>query len=179
VDETASIVSYLTGIRTENIRSSYTHTHSGPNVYRLDVISQGQGTVLKYLEELLQRIAGAVWQAQQDMRPVRFAAATGLFEMNVNRRVKLPDGRLVVGKNFSGPADHTVRVVRPTTSMMTPSRQLFTTCVILRSWVGHTNSPSGDVKLVDAGPGTAAPLENLVDDPMHPVPMLGGGCCSA
>lgn len=112
MDETIRTVSCLTGIRTENIRLSYTHTHSGPNVYRLDVISQGQDMVLKYLEELPQRIAGAVWQAQQDMRPVRFAAATGLCEMNVNRRAKLPDGRIVVGKNSSGPVDHTVRVVR-------------------------------------------------------------------
>jgi hypothetical protein len=44
---------------------------------------------------------------------------------------------------------------------------------------GHANSLSGDGKLVDAPPGTDAPPDNLVDDPMHPVPMLGGGCCSA
>lgn len=112
MDETFSSVSRLTGIRTENIRLSYTHTHSGPNVYRLDVISQGRDMVVKYLEELPYRIAGAVWQAQQDMRPVRFAAGAGLCEMNVNRRLKLPDGRIVVGKNSGGPVDHTVRVVR-------------------------------------------------------------------
>jgi hypothetical protein len=105
-------VSSLTGIPTENIRLSYTHTHSGPNVYRLDVIRHGLDMVLQYLEELPHRIAGAVWQAQQEMRPVRFAAGAGVCEINVNRRVKLADGRIVVGKNSSGPADPTVRVIR-------------------------------------------------------------------
>ena len=32
--------------------------------------------------------------------------------MNVNRRLELPDGRVVVGRNWDGPVDRTVRVVR-------------------------------------------------------------------
>jgi len=53
-----------------------------------------------------------VWQAQQGLRPVRIGAATGGCDININRRLKLSDGRVVVGRNWDGPVDRTVRVVR-------------------------------------------------------------------
>jgi Neutral/alkaline non-lysosomal ceramidase, N-terminal len=102
----------LTKIPREHIRISCTHTHSGPNTYRLGTISEGLDMVLSYLESLPLRIAGAVWQAQQRLKPVRLSADSGQCNINVNRRLKLPDGRIVVGKNWEGPVDHTVRVVR-------------------------------------------------------------------
>ncbi len=42
---------------------------------------------------------------------------------------------------------------------------------------GHANSLSGDGKLMDVPPGSEPP-DSLIDDPMHPVPTLGGGCCT-
>jgi hypothetical protein len=33
-------------------------------------------------------------------------------DINVNRRFRAPDGRMVVGRNWDGPVDRTVRVVR-------------------------------------------------------------------
>ncbi len=68
--------------------------------------------VLSYMEGLPRRIASAVWQAQRNLKPVRVAAGAGRCDINVNRRLKLPDGRVVVGRNWSGPVDPTVRVVR-------------------------------------------------------------------
>lgn len=105
-------VSTLTGIPLEKIRLSCTHTHSGPNTFRIPVITEGRDLILQYLNGLPLQIAGAVWQAQQNLRLVRVGAATGTCDINMNRRQQLPDGRVVVGRNPNGPVDHTVRVVR-------------------------------------------------------------------
>ena len=102
----------LTGLSRENIRLSWTHTHSGPNTFRLKTITEGLDMVLSYLESLPLRIASAVWKAQQDLKPVRVGASAGTCEINVNRRLKMPDGKVVVGRNWDGPVDPTVRVVR-------------------------------------------------------------------
>ena len=102
----------LTGLSRQNIRLSWTHTHTGPNTFRLRTITEGLDMVLSYMESLPLRIAGAVWEAQQNMRPVRMNAGSGQCPINVNRRLKLPDGTVVVGRNWAGPVDPTVRVVR-------------------------------------------------------------------
>jgi hypothetical protein len=105
-------VAGLTGLPRENIRLSCTHTHSGPNTFRLPVITEGRDMILEYMNALPLRISGAVWQAQQNLRPVRIGAASGSCDINVNRRFRAPDGRMVVGRNWDGPVDRTVRVVR-------------------------------------------------------------------
>lgn len=43
---------------------------------------------------------------------------------------------------------------------------------------GHANSASGDGRLVAKEPAPSAASDELIDDPMHPVPSLGGSCCS-
>ena len=55
----------LTGLEREQIRLSCTHTHSGPNTFRLATISEGLDMALSYLDGLPRRIASAVWQAQR------------------------------------------------------------------------------------------------------------------
>ncbi len=42
---------------------------------------------------------------------------------------------------------------------------------------GNANSLSGDGRLVDRVPGRE-PADTLLDDPLNPVPTLGGGCCT-
>lgn len=103
---------HSTGIPREHIRFSCSHTHSGPNTFRLKTITEGLDLALSYLEGLPEQIAEAVHQAQQGLKPARCAAGAGTCEINVNRRLKMPDGRVVVGRNWSGPRDSTVRVVR-------------------------------------------------------------------
>ena len=102
----------LTGLSRDRVRLSWTHTHSGPNTFRLKSITEGLEMVLSYLEALPLRIAGAVWKAQQDLKPVRLGVGTGQCEININRRLRLPGGGVAVGRNWEGPADPTVRVVR-------------------------------------------------------------------
>lgn len=102
----------ITQIPRENIILSCTHTHSGPNTFRLSTIREGLDMVLGYMRDLPGRIAGAAWQAQQNLRQVRSLAGEGQCKININRRLRLPNGRLAVGKNPDGPVDHTVRVVQ-------------------------------------------------------------------
>lgn len=102
----------LTGIPRHAIRFSCTHTHSGPNTFRLGNISEGLDMVLSYLDGLPLRIAGAVWQAMRNLRPVRCAAGAGRCEIGVNRRFGVPGGGMAVGRNWEGPVDPAVRVVR-------------------------------------------------------------------
>ena len=102
----------LTGLPRERIRFSCTHTHSGPNTFRLATISEGLDMALSYLEALPQRIAASAWQALRNLQPVRMAAGAGSCDINVNRRFRTPDGAIVVGRNWQAPVDRTVRVVR-------------------------------------------------------------------
>jgi hypothetical protein len=102
----------LTGFARERIRFSCSHTHSGPNTFRLATISEGLDMALGYLESLPSRIAAAVWQAQHNLQAVRVAAGAGECGINVNRRLQAPDGSIVVGRNWSGAADRAVQVIR-------------------------------------------------------------------
>jgi putative CocE/NonD family hydrolase len=43
---------------------------------------------------------------------------------------------------------------------------------------GHANGASGDGRLLARNNATGASSDELIDDPMHPVPSLGGSCCS-
>jgi neutral ceramidase len=101
-----------TGISRDHIRFSCSHTHSGPNTFRLAAISDGLEMVLSYLQSLPERIAGAAWQAQRNQQPVRVAAGSGSCDINVNRRCRTPEGLRVSGRNRQGVVDPTVRVVR-------------------------------------------------------------------
>ncbi len=111
-DKILAAIAELTGLERRQIRLSCTHTHSGPNTFRLHTISQGLDMAVSYLESLPRRIASAAWQALGNMIPVRCAAGAGACRINVNRRFRAPDGAVVVGRNWEGVADPAVRVVR-------------------------------------------------------------------
>jgi neutral ceramidase len=101
-----------TGISRDHIRFSCSHTHSGPNTFRLGTISEGLEMALSYLRSLPERIAGAAWQAHRNLQRVRLAAGTGSCNIGVNRRWVTPEGARVSGRNWQGVVDPTVRLVR-------------------------------------------------------------------
>src|SRR5258708_3666381 len=105
-------ISELTSLPRERIRFSCTHTHSGPNTFRIPLLTEGLDMALGYLRNLPHQIAGAVWQAMQNLVPVRMAASKGSCDINVNRRLRLPDGRVLMARNWEGAVDRTVRVLR-------------------------------------------------------------------
>jgi neutral/alkaline ceramidase-like enzyme len=101
----------LTGIPLRHIRLSYSHTHSGP-LLAPSWMTEGEELIPAYVESLPGRIAGAVWAARQALRPARVAAGTGNSDIAVNRRLKLPGGRVICGRNREGFVDREVKVLR-------------------------------------------------------------------
>lgn len=105
----------LTGLPASHVRLAYTHTHSGPvnGTAWTSWIKEGTEMVPSYDGSLPHRIAGVAWAALQNLKPARLAAGSGSCAINVNRRFQRPeDGAVVVGRNWQGPVDHEVKVVR-------------------------------------------------------------------
>jgi hypothetical protein len=75
-------------------------------------MTEGEELIPAYVESLPGRIAGAAWEARRRLRPARVAAGTGRADIAVNRRLKLPGGRVVCGRNHDGFVDREVRVLR-------------------------------------------------------------------
>lgn len=110
-DPIREAVAQLTGIPAPHVRLSYSHTHSGP-MLGPSWMTEGEELIPAYVQSLPGRIAGAAWEAQRRLRPARVAAGSGTSDIVVNRRLALPGGRVVVGRNRAGFADREVKVVR-------------------------------------------------------------------
>jgi hypothetical protein len=112
-------VAGLTGLPQSHIRVSYTHTHSGPinGANWSTWIKEGSEMVPAYDAMLQHQIAGVAHAAIARMQPARVAAGAGQSHIGVNRRFQRPeDGVVVVGRNWDGPFDPEVKVVRIDTS---------------------------------------------------------------
>jgi hypothetical protein len=104
-------VKCATGIPTGNVLPFCSHTHAGPVIleyYR----GEGEDCVHAYAASLPHLAAGAVRRALESLAPVHIAAGTGASDIAVNRDLKLPDGRIIVGCNPEGFADTSVGVMR-------------------------------------------------------------------
>jgi neutral ceramidase len=64
------------------------------------------------MDSLPGRIAASVWRAQRRMQPVRSAASEGTSGIAINRRFRTQEARVVVGRNWQGTTEQTVRVLR-------------------------------------------------------------------
>ena len=111
-DEFRAAISTLTGIPLSNIRVSASHTHSGGNTSPA-WFPQGSEMIPSHVAALTHRIAGAVWEAQQSMKPARIAAGKGHSTVAVNRRLWVEEQkRVVLGRNYEDFADHEMQVAR-------------------------------------------------------------------
>ena len=91
------IVKKKNGIAAENILICATHTHSGPEVFRRSKLAPAQrkneDVDQYYLQSLINKMAGSVLIAHQDMKEVKIGAAKGeLPEIIYNRRPRKDDG---------------------------------------------------------------------------------------
>lgn len=108
-------VAKLTNLPETHIRLSYSHTHSGPlsGTAWSAWMQEGPEMIAAYDEGLQHKAAGVAWAAINALEPVRIGAGRGSSGIGVNRRLQQPeDGRVIVGRNPTGPIDPEVQVVR-------------------------------------------------------------------
>ena len=114
-DRIRADVAGVLGIDPANIRLSYTHTHAGPvwsNFLGDRSGRAGAELVAGYRETVWSQTLGAAHQAKRSLRPARMAAGWGESSIAVNRRLRAPNGEMVVGQNPDGFRDPKVMVVR-------------------------------------------------------------------
>ncbi len=114
-DRIRSDVAGVLGIDPEKVRVSFTHTHAGP-VWS-DFLGDRSGRaghelVPGYRETVWSQTLGAVHQAGRSLRPARMGADWGESGIAVNRRLRAPNGTVVVGQDPDGFRDPKVMVVR-------------------------------------------------------------------
>lgn len=108
-------VTRRTGLPASHIRIQYSHSHSGPvnGATWSAWVKEGTEMVGAYDTLLEHWAGGAAAQALSQLAPVRVAAGSGVSHINVNRRFQRPeDGAVICGRNWEGPVDPQVQVVR-------------------------------------------------------------------
>ncbi len=95
----------------ENVLLCCTHTHYGPTVggYSRDPATSPEAA---YMAELKFKLAGVVQDARRNMTRVVASVGRSESDVGINRRERLPDGRIILGKNPEGVIDREVIVVR-------------------------------------------------------------------
>jgi len=84
------------------------HTHSGPIAYA-DEKSPRKNR--EYIDLLVDRTVETVKEAQENLLPARLEYFHGEADVGINRREKMPDGHMEIGRNPEGARDKSVQVV--------------------------------------------------------------------
>ena len=92
---------------------------------------------------LIHLIAGAVEEAVSDLSPALLGVGWGESDVGINRREKLPDGSIILGKNPKGPIDRGVGVLRVDASDGNPLA-----CVV--NFQAHPVAQTGTVSHISA-----------------------------
>ena len=105
-------ITALTGIPGDHVRLASSHTHSGGNLAPA-WYPDGAEMIPGFHTSLIDKIAGATWEAQRALRPARIAAAVGHSSVAMDRRLfHAEQGRIVLGRNRDGFTDHSLPVAR-------------------------------------------------------------------
>jgi neutral ceramidase len=97
-----------TGIAPGDVTVTCTHTHYGPDAFR----ARDDPVVEAYRTNLVHVLGGVVEEAAGRTGPAMLGMGWGVSHIGVNRREKLPDGRVILGQNPTGPIDRAVGVLR-------------------------------------------------------------------
>jgi hypothetical protein len=84
------------------------HTHSGPITYA-DENSSWKNR--DYIDSLVQIIASIVKEGISNAVGVRLEYSSGEADIAINRREKMPDGHMEIGRNPNGAVDRSVQVI--------------------------------------------------------------------
>ena len=97
------------GIYRNNIRLSYTHTHSGP-VTGSSWILKGSNLIDPWIRSIPDKVVEAVKSARKMAVPARVGTSSGNCGININRRPHTVDGVMFTGRNSDGFVDREVLV---------------------------------------------------------------------
>ena len=113
VDAIRASIGARLGIPAAHVLINCSHTHLGPMLHGWQPCSPEQTALQeRYMALLSDALSGVAAMADGRRQPARIGAGKGSAPLGINRREKLPDGRVVIGENFSGAVDHEVGVLR-------------------------------------------------------------------
>ncbi len=125
-----------------------THTHYGPSPRASDEDPR-ESPEAAYMAELRFKLAGILQEAAGKMIPVVASVGRSTSDVGINRRERLPDGRIVLGRNPDGVIDREVIVVRLDRPTGEP-------VACLLNFAAHAVSQGGRSRLISADfPGYA------------------------
>jgi hypothetical protein len=150
-----------TGIQADHLTIACTHTHYGPDACRLGC----DPYVSAYRDNLIHTLAGAVEEATFRMRTAHMGIGWGTSYIGVNRREKLPDGRVILGQNSEGPIDRAVGVLRFDSPPASSDGGEPIACLV--NFQTHPVSQASQTRHISADfPGKAREVvESLIDAP--------------
>jgi len=141
------------------------HTHSGPSTPCLPFLGVPDPA---YMAALIDMLTGLVAEAHGRMLPARFGFGAGEVQVGINRRQRVEDGRIVLGRNEGGLIAPYVDVLRAETDAG---------CAIFLSHAAHPVTLGGDNLLISADwPGYA---QRFAEEALgeNCLAMYGQGCC--
>ena len=84
------------------------HTHSGPIAFA-DEKSPRKNQ--EYIHSLVENIVSAVREAESNLQPAWLEYSSGEANVGINRRERMPDGRMEIGRNPDGPRDKSIQAI--------------------------------------------------------------------
>ena len=166
-DEFCRELQQETGITPLQIWWSFTHTHSAPELgpAGLPKLFLGDRYHHDYDHAYAARVKRTLLDGIKDVRarlvPARLAIGTGTAEANINRRERNAKGRIVLGKNPTGPVDRQINLLRL-------ERRDGALIALVANYPMHGTVLSGKNTLISGdAPGlTAAYVESKLGAPM-------------
>jgi hypothetical protein len=141
------------------------HTHSGPSTPCLPFLGLPDAG---YMAELIDGLADIVVEAHERMLPAHVSFGQGDVQVGINRRQRLDDGRIALGRNEGGLIAPYVDVLRAQTEAG---------CAVFFSHAAHPVTLGGDNLLISADwPGYA---QRFTEETLGAgcLALYGQGCC--
>ena len=164
--ESLDRIEQATGIDREFILLTATHNHGGPSnrAYR----DEAPPEVEKYTAELQSKLVTIAKEAASNLQAVKLGTGKGVCTMNINRRARLADGSIWLGRNPDGPCDNDVAVTKIETLDGKP-------LAILVNWPCHgTVSGQDNYEITGDWPGATARFVEKAFEGQVIVPVTAG-----
>ncbi len=110
VSQLRRLVQDWTSIPPQNLLINCSHTHSAPAVGELVASSMGIPDPA-YLDVTIRKAATAVKEAWANLTPAELFFGSSECHISINRRQRMPNGRIVIGRNPEGSVDPKVNTL--------------------------------------------------------------------